>query len=133
MPGMAEKTASLSRATPWRDVIILCRKCGKKLDGGFGHKRKDSLKTTLRDALRQAGRRRDVRIMETSCLGICPKQGVTALNATHPGTVHVVPAGSDGKDALRALLGRHVVADLAGGDLTHGDLAHGDLGGVEGA
>jgi predicted metal-binding protein len=114
MHGMADKSASLCRATPWREVIILCRKCGKKLDGGFGRKRKETLKTTLRQALREAGRRRDVRIMETSCMGICPKQGVTALNATYPGTVHVVPAGSNGEDALRTLLGRHVVADLSG-------------------
>lgn len=114
MPAMAQKPTSLARSTPWRDVIVLCKKCGKKLDGGFGPKRKESLKTELRQALRDAGRRRDVRLVETSCLGICPKQGVTALNATSPGTVHIVPAGADRQDVLHTLLGRHVVADLGG-------------------
>lgn len=106
---------SLSRdviTTPWREVVILCRKCGKKLDGGFGPKRKDSLKDSLRVALRDIGQRRQVRVMETACLGVCPKGGVTALNATRPGLVHVIPAHTDGAQALRTLLGDHVVANL---------------------
>jgi predicted metal-binding protein len=111
MPRMSGKTA-LSRPTPWRDVIILCRKCGKKLDGGFGPKRKESLKDALRLSLRQAGQKRQVRIMETSCLGICPKGGVTALNATSPGTIHVIPTGVTGEDAMRTLLGNHSIADM---------------------
>jgi predicted metal-binding protein len=101
--GMSEKAAS--RATPWRTVLIVSRKCGKKLDGGYGRKRKESLKTVLRQTFRQAGRRRDIRICETSCLGLCPKGGVTALNATHPGTIHVILAGTDGAEAIRTLLG----------------------------
>ena len=108
---MSAKSHSLSRATPWREVIILCRKCGKKCGGGFGVKRKESLKTTLRVALRDLGCRRQVRIMETGCLGICPKDGVTALNATRPGTIHVVPVGAYGSDAARTLLGDSVGAD----------------------
>jgi hypothetical protein len=94
----------LSRPTPWRVVVVVCRKCGKKLDGGFGRKRKDSLRTLLRETLRSGDRRRDVRICETSCLGVCPKGGVTALNATRPGTIHVIPAGSEGAEAMRTLL-----------------------------
>jgi predicted metal-binding protein len=95
----------LSRPTPWRTVVVLCRKCGKKLDGGFGRKRKESLKTVLRETLRQAGLRRQVRIIETSCLGLCPKGGVTALNASRPGTIHVIPAGGGGDQAMQTLLG----------------------------
>jgi hypothetical protein len=110
MPG---KTALRSRPTPWQEVLILCRKCGKKLDGGFGPKRGESLKTELRQALRDVGRRRQVRVMETGCLGICPKDGVTALNATHPGTIHIIPTGADGPAAMRTLLGDHTVADGA--------------------
>jgi predicted metal-binding protein len=109
MPG---KSAPLSRPTPWRDVIILCRKCGKKCHGGFGPKRKETLKDTLRRALRDIGRRPQVRIMETSCLGICPKDGVTALNATSPSTIHVIPAGSDSQAAIQTLLGDRAVAHL---------------------
>ena len=98
------KTAA-SRPTPWRTVVIVCRKCGKKLGGGFGRKRKESLRILLRQTLREAGRRRDVRICETGCLGICPKGGVTALNATNPGMIHIIQAGTDGAQAVQTLLG----------------------------
>ena len=107
----------LSRPTPWRDVILVCRKCGKKLRGGFGAKRKDDLKTVLRQALREAGRRRDVRVIETACLGLCPKRGVTALNASDPSVIHVIPAGTDGEAAARTLLrGLHPFVDSRGVD-----------------
>ncbi|MGD0108970.1 MAG: hypothetical protein ABSC06_33805 [Rhodopila sp.] len=111
MDDMPGKSVSLSRPTPWCEVIILCRKCGKKCGGGFGPKRKDSLKTVLRQALRDTGRRRQIRVMETSCLGICPKNGVTALNATRPGAIHVIKAGAAGPDAIRILLGDDTVGD----------------------
>ncbi len=111
---MFSKPASLSRSTPWHDVIILCRKCGKKRRGGFGPKHKQPLKDILRQELRNIGQRRGVRVMETSCLGVCPKDGITALNATTPGTVHVIPIGTDGAAAVRTLLGDHAVADAKG-------------------
>jgi predicted metal-binding protein len=111
---MSEKTALPSRPTPWHEVIILCRKCGKKCHGGFGPKRKETLRDTLRQALRDIGRRRQVRVMETGCLGICPKDGVTALNATSPGTIHVIATGTSGEAAIRILLGDRAVTDAAG-------------------
>ena len=112
---MSESPDPVSRPTPWRDVILVCRKCGKKLRGGFGAKRKDDLKAVLRQALREAGRRHDVRVIETGCLGVCPKRGVTALNASHPSAIHVIPAGMDGEAAARTLLrGLHPVVDPDG-------------------
>jgi predicted metal-binding protein len=91
--------------TPWRTVVIVCRKCGKKLHGGFGRKRKETLGTLLRQTLREIPKRREIRICETACLGLCPKGGVTALNATNPGTIHVIPAGADGAEVAETLLG----------------------------
>jgi predicted metal-binding protein len=102
---MSKRDETLSRPTPWRMVVLVCRKCGKRQKGGFGEKRHDTLKTHLRQALRAAGRRRDVRVIETSCLGVCPKHGVTALNASRPQTLHIVPIGIEAEAALRRLLG----------------------------
>ncbi len=102
---MTNTKLATGRPTPWRDIVLVCRKCGKKLKGGFGEKRKQGLKTVLRLALRQAGRRRDVRVIEMRCLGVCPKRGVTALNATHPSLIHIIPAGAEPDAALRTLLG----------------------------
>ena len=44
-------------------------------------------------------------MIETGCLGVCPKHGVTALNATLPGTIHVIPVGAAPDAALDVLLG----------------------------
>jgi len=93
-----------TRSTPWKTVIVICRKCGKRQKGGFGPKQKDSLRAVLRQTLRDDGGRRDVKILETGCLGICPKQGVTALNAGCPGAIHVIPSGMAPDSALMALL-----------------------------
>ncbi len=106
---MSAKAAS--RPTPWRTVLIVCRKCGKKLDGGFGRKGKESLKAVLRHGLRDAGHKRDVRICEAACLGVCPKGGLTALNATQPGMIHVIPAGADAGEAMETLLGSDPVTE----------------------
>lgn len=111
---MTQQTLIPPRPTPWKHVIIVCRKCGKKLKGGFGPKRKKRLKSVLREALRDDGRRRDVRVFETACMGVCPKHGVTVLNAGRPGLLHVIPAGTDGNAALTILLGDHPVAERIG-------------------
>ena len=98
---MTDETQAIP--TPWRDVVVVCRKCGKKLDGGFGPKRRDSLKSLLRQALRDIGCGRSVRVLETDCMGLCPKRGVTALNASRPGTVHIIPEGTKAPDVVRQL------------------------------
>ena len=80
---------------PWREILLVCRKCGGKLKGGFGPKRKDELPDAFRELLRQAGRRREVRILEVGCLGVCPKGGITVMQGTRPGEMLVVPEGMD--------------------------------------
>lgn len=87
-------------------MILLCGKCARKLDGGFGPKGKDTLRKTLRSALKERGHRRNVRIIETRCMGICPKKAVTALNASGPGTILTVPTGTSADNVLAGLLDR---------------------------
>jgi predicted metal-binding protein len=93
------------RPTPWTTVILICGKCARKLDGGFGPKHKDSLRTTLREALKAKGHRRSVRIIETRCMGLCPRHAVTALNAGSPGRIMTIPNGTAGETALAELIG----------------------------
>ena len=83
----------VTRQAPWQDIVVLCRKCGGKLDGGFGDQGRDDLRSVLRDGLRDAGRKRDFRIVETGCLGICPKGGVAALRGSEPDRILIVPQG----------------------------------------
>ena len=95
--------AITTTTTPWTQVILVCRKCSKKLDGGFGPKGEDTLPQALKHALRQSGRRRSVRVIETKCLGLCPKKAVTVLPAGAPGSMLTVPVGTAAADLLATL------------------------------
>ena len=88
----------------WRDVVLVCRKCSKKLDGGFGPDGGQALAKALRKTLaRHRGlapgkvksRRRGIAVLEVGCLDICPKTAVVALRAADPGRWIVVPEGAD--------------------------------------
>lgn len=89
-------------ATGWDDLILICKKCSKKLGGGFGEDGGEPLRKALRGALKAAGKRGRVGVMEVPCFGVCPKQAVTVGIASAPGAFLVVPAGFD----TRELVGR---------------------------
>ncbi len=80
---------------PWRNVLVVCSKCSRKLHGGFGKKRKQDLAEALKGALKESGRRRELRILEVGCLGVCPKRAVTAIAAAKPSEVLTIPEGMD--------------------------------------
>jgi len=92
------------RPTPWKTVILLCGKCARKMDNGYGSKGKATLRMALREAFRENGRRRDVRIIETRCMGICPKKAVTALNASRPEKILTIPKGTATTEAMAQLM-----------------------------
>jgi predicted metal-binding protein len=90
------KTTQISSvSTPWEDIVLVCRKCSKKLDGGFGPDGDEPLGRAMKQMLRATGRRRSVRVIETKCLGLCPKGAVTVLRGSRPGEMLTVPGGSD--------------------------------------
>ena len=89
--------------TDWTQIILVCRKCSKKLRGGFGPDGKDTLPRALKAELRQTDRRRSVRVIETKCLGLCPKGAVTVLPASSPGALLAVSEGSSAADVLATL------------------------------
>ncbi len=79
-------------------LLAVCGKCGKKIGGGFGKGRKFSLVKTLRRDLAAAkGKRAAVRVVETRCLGICPRQAVAMIDSQRPDAVLIVArdTGSD--------------------------------------
>ncbi len=91
------------RPTPWLDVLVICRKCSRKLKGGFGDKGRDELRRALQDGLRTIGRRRQTRIVETGCFGVCPKGGVVTLRGSEPQRLLVLPKGQSTEAMLSAL------------------------------
>jgi len=89
--------------TPWEDVVLVCRKCSRKLDGGFGKDGAATLRSELKLALHEAGRRRQVRVVETGCFSVCPKRAISVMQGSRPGEVLVVPAGTEATEVLRRL------------------------------
>ncbi len=77
----------------WDEAIVVCGKCSKKLGGGCGDRGKLSLAKALRKGLGLGkGRKAAVGIVETKCLGVCPKRAVVVGRV---GGWLVVPAGTD--------------------------------------
>jgi (2Fe-2S) ferredoxin len=74
------------------------------MKGGYGPKGKDTLKSALRSELAERGQRRQVRVVETRCMGVCPKKAVTVLNADRPGTIFTVPRKTDADAVLASLM-----------------------------
>ena len=92
----------------WDRVVLVCRKCSKKLDGGFGADGGQSLAKALRAELGGGkGRKAKAGVIEVGCLKICPKRAVVVVDAAHPREWLLVEAGAP----VEA-----VVARLRGGD-----------------
>ena len=96
--------------TPFQNFALVCRKCSKKLDGGFGPGGDEKLAKALRQGLKAAGRRRDVRIMEVGSFGLCPKKAVTVASSVSPGMLLVVERGTDIRTVAAALTPSGVLA-----------------------
>ena len=96
----------------WRDVVLVCRKCSKKLDGGFGSDGEQVLVKALRKGLATSAgaaygkvkaRRRDIAVIEVGCLDICPKKAVVVLKGSDPKSIVLVPVGAEVDDVLDRL------------------------------
>ncbi|TLU71533.1 (2Fe-2S) ferredoxin domain-containing protein [Lichenicoccus roseus] len=99
----AEAAEIITRPSPWLDMVVICRKCSRKLKGGYGDKGRDELRHALQDGLRAVGRRRQTRIVETGCFGICPKGAVVAIRGSEPQRILIVPKRQPTEALLMAL------------------------------
>jgi predicted metal-binding protein len=89
----------------WSNTLLVCKKCSKRLDGGFGRKGRTSLAKALRKHLDvKKGRKARLGIVEVKCLGVCPYGAVTVINGKAPGEWALVKAGAD-LDAVALGLG----------------------------
>ena len=96
---MSPKKSVLEAAEqPWSTALVLvCSEC----DGGHGVE----LTQKLKDSVKAAGHKKDVRVARVRCLGICPKRGVavTVTGADRVACSYVVSGRDD--DAVEALCG----------------------------
>lgn len=82
--------------TRWKDVVLVCRKCSKKLGGGFGPDGDKTLKKALRKYFKSTGgAEAELAVRHTGCFDVCPKNAVVAVNASSPKALLIVPAGAD--------------------------------------
>ena len=89
----------------WANAVLVCAKCSKKLDGGFGPKGKAPLGKALRKHLHlKKGRKAAAGIVDVKCLGVCPRGAVTMVNGAASREWLPVPAGAD-LDAVADELG----------------------------
>ena len=88
----------------WRNVVLICRKCSKKLDGGFGSEGDERLAKALRRHLSlKKGRKADAGIVEVNCLGVCPKGAVTVVDGADSREWLLVRPGTDLDDLAGVL------------------------------
>jgi len=99
----------------WATTILVCRKCTKRLDGGFGKKGRTSLAKLLRKHAGGGWRRKAAfGVVEARCLGVCPRDAVVVVDGAHPGRWQLIRAGTPVEDVLERLgLGEAGVEEAA--------------------
>jgi predicted metal-binding protein len=89
----------------WSNTVLVCRKCSKKVKGGFGPDGDKALSKALRKHLQLGkGRKAGAGIIEIGCLDVCPKGAITVVDARHPDLWLLVRPGAN-LDALAHELG----------------------------
>jgi predicted metal-binding protein len=59
-------------ATWETDVLFVCLRCSGKVPGGLAEDGRTTLRQWVREKMTAEGRRKALRVVETSCLGLCP-------------------------------------------------------------
>jgi predicted metal-binding protein len=91
---------------PWSDVVLICAKCAAKLDRGS--RGKTELRGEVKQALKKSGLGKHVRVVETTCLDLCPKGGQTVATGSQlaEGRLMVVGPDADGEAVVKLLFGK---------------------------
>jgi hypothetical protein len=72
------RSLQCAKASWQHEVVFVCKKCMKKQRKGVDGEG-TSLRKWLRRALKREGLEKRVRVVETGCLDLCPKHGVTLM------------------------------------------------------
>jgi predicted metal-binding protein len=82
----------------WQALALICRKCSRRLKGGFGPDGDQRLAKALRghlarDGHHARGRKARLGVVEVGCLDICPRHGVVMIRSSAPDEWLIIPAG----------------------------------------
>jgi predicted metal-binding protein len=86
----------------WDSAVLVCAKCSKKINGGFGDKGRTRLAKALKREIGN-GRKAPRGIVEVKCLGVCPRNAVTMVDSRKPGEWMVIRAGTPVAQVLALL------------------------------
>lgn len=93
-------------AARWQGAVLVCGKCSRKQGGGFGAKGKRALAKELRAQPGFGkGRKAEIGVIETRCLGICPGRAVVLVDTREPRKWRLVRPGADVAELAETLRG----------------------------
>jgi len=87
----------------WHRCILVCRRCERKLDGGFGDNGDKALSRLLRRHAGGKGRKARFGVVSTECFKLCPRKAVTMVDAAQPDRWLVVGKGTPIADVIARL------------------------------
>lgn len=79
----------------WSKAVLVCAKCSKKLDGGFGDSGKPLAKALRKHLKIRSGPKGAAGVVEVKCLDVCPKGAVVVVDSARPGEWLLVRPGDD--------------------------------------
>ncbi|MGN5373883.1 (2Fe-2S) ferredoxin domain-containing protein [Sphingomonas hankookensis] len=88
----------------WDKAVLVCAKCSRKLDDGFGNGGKPLAKALRRHLKLKNGPKARAGVVEVKCLDVCPKGAVVVVDGDRPGEWLLVRPGDD-LDLVAARLG----------------------------
>lgn len=89
----------------WDGALIICGKCSRRMDGGFGKAGKASLTKALKQATGGSRKRKaPMGIIESRCLGICPRGAGVVIDAAAPDQWWLIRRGADVDQAVEDIL-----------------------------
>lgn len=88
----------------WDKAVLVCAKCSRKLDGGFGGAGKPLAKALRKHLKLKNGPKSRSGVVEVKCLGVCPKGAVVVVDSARPNDWLLVRPGDD-LDAVAGRLG----------------------------
>jgi hypothetical protein len=114
VPVQAPQPSALADTEPtpakWEtDVLFVCLRCSGKLPGGLAPDGRTTLRQWFKDRLGSVGRSKALRVVETSCLGLCPEERVAVAIgrelAGEPPLIRSVATEAEREAVYRAAVG----------------------------
>ena len=91
------------------DVLFVCQRCSAKLPDGIAADGRTTLRQWVKERLGSVGRGKALRVVETSCLGLCPDGRIAVAIgrelSADPAVIRSVATEADREAVYRLALG----------------------------